>query len=146
MIGLLQRVSTASVEVAGETVASIGPGLMILVGIEKQDGSEQVERLAHKMLHYRMFSDAEGRMNLNVMETEGGVLLVPQFTLAANTGKGLRPSFNGASPEMATALFEELKQVVESSYRKPGSGVFGADMSVNLCNEGPVTFWLQVGQ
>ena len=144
MIGLIQRVSTASVVVSGSTIASIGPGLLVLVGIEREDSRALVERLAHKLLHYRVFSDSEGKMNCNVMEQSGDLLLVPQFTLAADTRKGLRPSFNGAPPDVATSLFDELVEMVTNQYRAPGTGQFGADMSVSLCNDGPVTFWLQV--
>jgi len=144
MIGLLQRVSTASVNVGGEAIGAIGPGLMVLVGMERDDDSSLVPKLAHKILHYRIFADSEGKMNLNVMQTSGGVLLVPQFTLAADTKKGLRPSFNGAPPEVATRLFDELAVAIQDTYQQPQTGQFGAEMSVSLRNEGPVTFWLQV--
>lgn len=146
MIGLIQRVSQASVEVSGDTIGRIGPGLMVLVGVEREDGGAQVEGLAHKLLHYRVFSDSAGKMNCNVMEQHGELLLVPQFTLAADTRKGLRPSFNGASPDVASDLFDGLVEMIASRYKRPMTGQFGADMSVSLCNEGPVTFWLQVSQ
>ncbi len=144
MIGLIQRVSSASVVVSGNTIGAIDTGLMVLVGVEREDGSAQVERLAHKLLHYRVFPDSDGKMNCNVMEQGGDLLLVPQFTLAADTRKGLRPSFNGAPPDVASGLFDELVVKVADRYRDPATGQFGAQMSVSLCNDGPVTFWLQV--
>lgn len=144
MIGLLQRVTEASVEVEGKTIGSVGKGLMVLVGVEREDSESLVERLAHKLLHYRVFPDDQGKMNCNVMEAGGGLLLVPQFTIAADTKKGLRPSFNGAPPVVANQLFDQLVLSVTQLYQAPETGQFGADMRVSLCNDGPVTFWLQV--
>ena len=144
MIGLLQRVRRAAVDVAGETVASIGPGLLVLVGVQPGDGEAQAERLLERMLGYRVFSDAQGRMNLSLRDTGGGLLLVPQFTLAADTAKGSRASFTtAAEPAQAKILFESLVARARKEWPDTGSGVFGADMQVSLVNDGPVTFWLE---
>lgn len=146
MIGLLQRVRRADVEVAGETVAAIGPGLLVLVGVQREDGEAQGRRLLERLLGYRVFPDAEGRMNLSLRDTGGGLLLVPQFTLAADTAKGARPSFTSAAePARAKALFEALVAQARQEWPDSGSGVFGADMQVSLVNDGPVTFWLETG-
>ena len=144
MIALIQRVSHASVVIDGATVGQISSGLLALIGVEKHDDESLAGRLAHKVLNYRVFSDADNKMNLNVMQVNGGLLLVPQFTLAANTQKGLRPSFNGAEPTAAAGLFDVLTARIDSDYISPQTGVFGADMQVSSCNDGPVTFWLQV--
>jgi len=144
VIGLLQRVRRAAVDVAGETVASIGPGLLVLVGVQPGDGEAQAERLLERMLGYRVFSDAQGRMNLSLRDTGGGLLLVPQFTLAADTAKGSRASFTtAAEPAQAKILFESLVARARKEWPDTGSGVFGADMQVSLVNDGPVTFWLE---
>jgi len=146
VIGLLQRVRRAAVEVAGETVASIGPGLLVLVGVQPGDAEAQGQRLLERLLGYRVFSDAQGRMNLSLRDTGGGLLLVPQFTLAADTAKGSRPSFTtAAEPALARGLFESLVARARQEWPDSGSGVFGADMQVSLVNDGPVTFWLQTG-
>jgi len=145
VIGLLQRVRRAAVEVAGETVASIGPGLLVLVGVQPGDGEAQGQRLLERLLGYRVFSDAQSRMNLSLRDTGGGLLLVPQFTLAADTAKGSRPSFTtAAEPALARGLFESLVARARQEWPDSGSGVFGADMQVSLVNDGPVTFWLEV--
>ena len=145
MIGLLQRVASARVDIAGETVASIERGLLVLVAVEAADGGPQVERLLERLLGYRVFPDAEGRMNLSLRDIGGGLLLVPQFTLAADTRKGARPSFSSAAPpEQGRALFEELAQRAQAAHRPVAAGRFGADMQVTSTNDGPVTFWLQV--
>lgn len=144
MIALIQRVAHAEVVVEQQSVGSIGPGMLALIGIEKHDSELQLAKLAAKMLNYRMFADPEGKMNLNLMQVQGELLLVPQFTLAANTSKGLRPSFQGAAPELASALFDSLVALVTEEYSAPQTGLFGANMQVSLCNDGPVTFWLQV--
>lgn len=145
MIGLLQRVSEARVEVAGATVAAIERGIMVLVGVQQGDGQRQADRLAERLLSYRVFPDAEGRMNLSVMDIGGGVLLVPQFTLAANTEKGNRASFTtAAEPEQAQHWFECLIAQAKRRLHTVETGSFGADMRVALINEGPVTFWIQV--
>lgn len=145
MIGLLQRVSRASVTVEGKCIGRIGTGLMVLVGVEKSDSREQAERLVKKLLEYRVFSDDDGKMNLSVLDIAGEVLLVPQFTLAADTGKGKRPSFSSAaSPEQAADLFAAVVDIMDRQLPRLQTGKFGADMAVELINDGPVTFWLQV--
>ena len=145
MIGLLQRVSSASVTVDDETIASIGQGLLVLVGVERDDAVAQTQRLAERLLSYRVFGDAEGRMNLDVTQIGGGVLLVPQFTLVADTRKGNRPSFSSAAdPAHGRLLFDELIEQLKGRWKNVSAGQFGANMSVQLTNQGPVTFWLQV--
>lgn len=144
MIGLLQRVSEARVDVGGETVAAIGRGILVLVGVERDDGRAQADRLLARLLGYRVFPDPAGRMNLSVAEVEGGVLLVPQFTLAADTDKGMRASFTpAAAPEHGALLFDYLADRARSEYGNVACGRFGADMQVRLVNDGPVTFWLR---
>jgi D-tyrosyl-tRNA(Tyr) deacylase len=141
VIALIQRVSAASVSVAGETVGEIGAGILALVGVERGDAEAQAERLAQKVLAYRIFPDAAGKMNLSLKDIGGELLAVPQFTLVADTGSGTRPGFSaGASPEAGRALFEKF--VAHSGAK--ASGRFGAHMKVSLVNDGPVTFWLQV--
>ena len=145
MIGLLQRVSQASVVVEGETIAAIGEGLLVMVGIEHGDGLAQAGRLLERVLAYRVFPDREGRMNLDVREVHGSVLFVPQFTLAADTRKGNRPGFSrAADPDLGRALFEQLVGLGQSAAVPVVAGRFAATMQVNLSNEGPVTFWLRV--
>ena len=145
MIGLLQRVSHAQVVVEGETVGAIGAGLLVLVCAEKGDSDREADALLAKLLGYRVFSDEAGKMNRSVTDVAGGLLLVPQFTLAADTRSGTRPSFTpAASPQDGLRLFSYF--VVQARARHPqvATGVFGADMKVSLTNDGPVTFWLQV--
>lgn len=145
MIGLLQRVSEASVSVAGADVARIGPGLLVLVGVERHDGPREADRLLERLLGYRVFPDDAGRMNRSVSEVGGGLLLVPQFTLAADTQKGSRPSFTpAAAPAQGERLFTHLVESARKVHHSVGAGVFGAEMRVSLVNEGPVTFWLRV--
>lgn len=145
MIGLLQRVTEAAVDVDGERVAAIGPGLLVLVGIERGDGAAQSQRLAERLLGYRVFADADGRMNASVLDTGGAVLLVPQFTLAADTRKGMRASFTpAAEPAHGRALFEQLAAQVRAGGAPVECGRFGAAMRVSLVNDGPVTFQLRV--
>ncbi len=145
MIGLLQRVRKASVEVDGETVAQIGGGLLVLVGVERDDGEGQADRLLERLLGYRVFEDPEGRMNLGLHDVRGGLLLVPQFTLAADTRKGRRPSFSpAADPSEGQRLFEYLVGRARQLHDPVGTGSFGANMQVALINDGPVTFWLRV--
>jgi len=145
MIGLLQRVSEASVSVEGNIVGKIDRGLMVLVGVEKNDNNSSAQRLLERLLGYRVFPDETGRMNLSLVDIEGGLLLVPQFTLAADTKKGTRPSFSSAaSPELGAELFEHFVKIAQEQYEKVETGVFGADMKVSLINDGPVTFWIQV--
>jgi D-tyrosyl-tRNA(Tyr) deacylase len=141
---LLQRVSEASVTVAGETISRIGRGLLLLVGVGKEDGIAQVMQMAEKVLHYRLFGDAEGRMNLDVQQAGGELLVVSQFTLVADTDKGRRPSFSvAASPALAEELYERLIASLAASGLTVETGRFGADMQVSLVNDGPVTFFLQ---
>lgn len=145
MIGLLQRVSTASVGVAGKTVGAIDRGLLVLVGVERGDDEGTAARLLERVLGYRVFADAEGKMNLSVREVQGGLLLVPQFTLAADTAKGTRASFTPAAPpEEGRRLFDHLLARARGLHAPVASGVFGADMQAHLVNDGPVTFWLRV--
>ncbi|MCD5991932.1 D-tyrosyl-tRNA(Tyr) deacylase [Pseudomonas sp. CDFA 553] len=144
MKGLLQRVSSARVEVEGQIVGSINQGLMVLVGVEPQDTQASADKLLHKLLNYRVFSDADGKMNLSLRDVEGGLLLVPQFTLAADTKSGMRPSFSKAAPPaLGAELFEYLLNQAKSSHAVVESGQFGADMQVHLVNDGPVTFMLE---
>jgi len=143
VIALLQRVTGATVTVDGRTVAEIGPGLLVLVGVERDDGPANAVRLAERLLAYRVFPDAEGRMNRSVAEAGGGVLLVPNFTLAADTAKGTRASFTPAAPpEAAEVLFAALLEAVRAAHAPVAAGVFGAHMQVRLVNDGPVTFRL----
>lgn len=145
MIGLLQRVSTAEVRVDDAVIASIDTGLLVLVGVQPTDDAATGERLLDRLLGYRVFPDAEGRMNRSLSDTGGGLLLVPQFTLAADTRKGTRPGFStAATPESAEARFSELCDSARQRHAPVGVGQFGADMQVQLCNDGPVTFWLEV--
>jgi len=143
MIGLLQRVTEASVSVDSESIAAIGRGILVLVGVEKSDTQENCRRLAERLLSYRVFPDHDGRMNLSVSGIDGGILLVPQFTLAADTRKGTRASFTSAAPpESASLLFDRLVGEIRGRHAETATGIFGADMQVALVNDGPVTFWL----
>jgi D-tyrosyl-tRNA(Tyr) deacylase len=145
MIGLLQRVSRAAVAVGGEDVARIAAGLLVLVGVERGDDEAIADRLLERLLSYRVFADAEGRMNLSLTDTGGGLLLVPQFTLVADTAKGLRPGFSRAAPpEAAERLFGHIAERAKSRFPGTESGRFGARMQVSLVNDGPVTFWIRV--
>jgi len=147
MIGLLQRVNEASVSVGGEVIGAVGQGLMVLVGVECGDAEAQADRLLERLLTYRVFADADDKMNLSLKDVQGGLLLVPQFTLAADTQKGARPSFScAASPEQGKRLFDYFLIRAQQQYANVASGRFGADMQVSLVNDGPVTFWLQVNQ
>jgi len=167
MIGLIQRVSSASVTVEGVMIGAIGRGILVLAAVEPTDTETQVARMAERLLGYRIFADDAGKMNRSTLDIRGGVLLVPQFTLAADTTRGMRPSFtSAAAPELGKRLFEELVRAVrERCEAASGSGAtdgmgtvpegqspdsvqtgrFGADMQVALVNDGPVTFWLRVG-
>ncbi len=145
MIGLLQRVSSAQVVVEGRTVGAIDAGLLVLVGVERGDDRPQADRLLERLLGYRVFADTEGKMNLSLRDTGGGLLLVPQFTLPADTRKGTRPSFTpAAAPALGRALFDYLVERARAQHAQVETGVFEADMQVSLTNAGPVTFWLQV--
>jgi len=145
VIALLQRVSEAWVAVGGERIAESGAGLMVLVAVERDDGEAQADRLLERVLNYRVFADKEGRMNLSVADIAGDLLLVPQFTLAADTNKGRRASFtSAASPDDGQRLFEYFVRQAMSQFDEVQTGRFGADMQVGLINDGPVTFWLRV--
>jgi len=145
LIALLQRVTEASVRVAGETVGQIGQGLLVLLCAERGDTEKEADTLLSKLLAYRVFYDADGKMNLNVGQVAGGVLLVPQFTLAADTRSGTRPSFTPAAPpDDARRLFDYAVSKAQAAHPVVQTGRFGTDMKVALINDGPVTFWLQV--
>ncbi len=144
MIGLLQRVSHAAVSVGGETVGQIGQGLLVLVAVHRDDQERDVARLAERILSYRVFPDDEGRMNRSLLDEDYGLLLVPQFTLAADTKKGTRASFTkAAAPETGEAYFERLVDACRQRLATVETGRFGAHMEVTLTNDGPVTFWLE---
>lgn len=143
MIALIQRVKWAKVEVENQTVGEIPTGLLVLLGVEQGDDKAKADRLLDKVLNYRIFSDEYGKMNLNVQQAAGHLLIVSQFTLAADTQKGLRPSFSrGASPDLAKDLYDYFHQQAERKIPTQ-TGQFAADMQVSLQNDGPVTFWLQ---
>lgn len=145
VLALIQRVSEASVSVAGERIAAIGPGILALIAVEPADGAAEVERMADRLTKFRLFGDDKGRMNLDIGAVGGELLLVPQFTLTADTDSGHRPSFSGcAPPEQARALLEELTERIQKTGQPVATGSFGADMSVALVNEGPATFSLHV--
>ncbi|MFZ3183291.1 MAG: D-aminoacyl-tRNA deacylase [Pseudomonas sp.] len=144
MKALLQRVSQARVEVAGQVVGAIEQGLLVLVGVEPQDNRASADKLLQKLLNYRVFSDAAGKMNLSLRDVGGGLLLVSQFTLVADTNSGLRPSFSSAAPpELGAQLFDYLLSQAQLAHPVVACGEFGADMQVHLVNDGPVTFLLQ---
>lgn len=144
MIAVIQRVTRAEVTVAEESVGKIGPGLLALVAVEKGDSETQAERLAERLLSYRIFGDADDKMNLSLRDTGGGLLLVSQFTLAADTRKGLRPSFTpAADPDTGRRLFDEFVARTRAKHSPVETGRFGANMQVELVNDGPVTFILR---
>lgn len=144
MIALIQRVGAARVEVDGETTGSIESGLLAFVAVQPGDGEPQAERLLERLLGYRVFADAEGRMNRSLADTGGGLLLVPQFTLAADTRKGMRPGFStAAAPAQAERWFNRLVELAKNRHARVEIGRFGAHMQVHLVNDGPVTFWLE---
>lgn len=143
MISLLQRVLEAEVRVNGSVIASIGTGLLAFIAVCPNDSAASGEKLLHRILNYRIFGDKDGKMNLNLRQVAGDLLLVPQFTLAADTRHGLRPGFStAAAPELGRHLFEEFVANARRLHARVGSGAFGADMQVALVNDGPVTFWL----
>ena len=145
MIALIQRVREAHVDVDGQTVGRIGPGLLALVAVQPHDGEAQTQRMVERLLGYRVFADAEGKMNLSLTDTGGGLLLVSQFTLAADTDKGMRPSFtSAAAPEAGRRWFERLVELARARHAPVEIGQFGAHMEVALINVGPVTFRLEV--
>lgn len=144
MIGLIQRVSRAHVEVEGEIVGQIERGIMLLLGVEKEDTEAQADKLLHRVVNYRIFPDESGRMNLSLKDIEGGLLIVPQFTLPADTRKGMRPSFTPAAPpEKGETLFNYFHNIALQQFNNTQKGIFSADMQVLLINDGPVTFWLK---
>jgi D-tyrosyl-tRNA(Tyr) deacylase len=144
VIGLLQRVMEAGVDIGAERIASIGPGLLVLVGVRPSDDEASARRLLERLLQYRIFADEAGKMNFSLTQTQGDLLLVPQFTLAADTHKGLRPGFSTAAPpEQGRQLFDTLVQAARAQHGRVETGVFGAHMRVSLTNDGPVTFWLE---
>jgi D-tyrosyl-tRNA(Tyr) deacylase len=144
MLIVIQRVSEARVDIDNETVGQINQGLMILCGFEPNDTVQTIEKMLQKCISYRIFDDAQGKMNLSLKEVNGGLLLVPQFTLMADTQKGLRPSFSSAAPpELGRQLFDHLLTRASQLYPGTQSGSFGANMQVHLCNDGPVTFLMQ---
>jgi D-aminoacyl-tRNA deacylase len=144
MKALLQRVTQARVEVAGRVVGAIDQGLLVLVGVEPQDTPASADKLLHKLLNYRVFADAAGKTNLSLCDVSGGLLLVSQFTLVADTNSGLRPSFSSAAPPaLAAQLFDYLFSQAQQRHPTVASGEFAADMQVHLVNDGPVTFLLQ---
>jgi D-tyrosyl-tRNA(Tyr) deacylase len=143
MLALIQRVSSASVQINTETVGQIGKGLLVFIGMGKGDGENEADKLLNKIMSYRVFSDKEDKMNLSVKDIEGGLLIVSQFTLAADTNRGLRPSFSSAlPPQEAEALYQYFLNQAQSQYGQIACGKFGADMQVSLVNDGPVTFLL----
>ncbi|MHB1056901.1 MAG: D-aminoacyl-tRNA deacylase [Rhodanobacter sp.] len=146
MIALIQRVLSASVSVDDRTVGAIGPGLLALVAVQPDDGEAQAKRMLERLLGYRVFADANGKMNRSLGDTGGGLLLVSQFTLAADTRSGMRPSFTGAAPpEHGRRWFERLLELARAAHPGVETGRFGAHMVIQLVNDGPVTFWLDTG-
>jgi len=144
MIGLLQRVNEAQVAIDGRVVASIGRGLLVLVGVRPEDDESAASRLLERLLKYRVFADADGKMNLSLVQVGGALLLVPQFTLAADTRKGSRPGFStAAAPQVGRPLFDFLVAAARQQHPTVECGVFGANMQVSLVNDGPVTIWLE---
>ena len=144
MKALIQRVSQAKVEVDNQITGQIGPGLLVLLGVDREDDQAKADQLLHKVLHYRIFSDTEGKMNLNVQQAEGSLLVVSQFTLSASTKKGMRPSFtSAAAPVLAEQLYEYFSTQA-AAVVPVQNGQFAADMQVSLTNDGPVTFMLEV--
>lgn len=144
MKGLIQRVSSAQVDVNGETVGAIDAGVLLLLGVEREDTPAIADKLLHKVLNYRIFADSDGKMNLSVKDIGGGLLIVSQFTLTADTQKGLRPSFSGAgTPVLAQELYDYVVRQARSVHPDVATGIFAADMKVSLVNDGPVTFLLE---
>ena len=145
MKALIQRVSSAKVEVDSQVIGEVGQGLLVLLGVDAGDDKESMRKLAERVLNYRIFSDADGKMNLSLKDIEGEMLVVSQFTLSADTAKGRRPSFtSAAAPELANKLYLDFTELCRLNLRKVETGRFGADMQVSLTNDGPVTFMLEV--
>jgi len=146
MIGLIQRTTSASVSINGVIVAEIGAGMLVLVGFRRDDSEQQLDRFVDRLINYRLFSDPAGRMNRSLRDVDRELLLVPQFTLAANTNSGNRPSFSPAAPpDDGRKMFAALQQKIQNAWPASAFGKFGAYMQVSLVNDGPVTFWLEVG-
>ncbi len=144
MIVLLQRVRQAKVDVSGQCIASIGQGILALIGVQPDDNDNTAEHFISRIINYRLFADAQGKMNLSLVDIEGGLLLVPQFTLAANTSNGRRPSFTStAQPALGKSVFQSMIDFAQNSYTPVEAGFFGAEMAVHLINDGPVTFILE---
>ncbi len=144
MKALIQRVSSASVDVNGERIGEINKGILVLLGVEREDNNAAADKLLKKIINYRIFPDEEGKMNLNLQQINGELLIVSQFTLVADTKKGLRPGFSsGASPELGEALYQYVIQEANKKIPNVATGQYGADMKVSLVNDGPVTFWLE---
>lgn len=146
MIGLIQRVQASQVEVDGEVIGKINQGILLLLGVQKEDNEQLSDKLLHKVINYRIFEDEDGKMNKSLLDIEGELLIVSQFTLPANTKKGLRPSFaSAANPELGRSLYDYFVRQAGDKLPNPAqTGEFGADMQVSLINDGPVTFWLEV--
>ncbi len=145
MIALIQRVTSAQVVVDQRIIGNINQGLLALIGIEPDDNKQKADKLLNRLVNYRVFSDQDDKMNLSLTDINGGLLLVPQFTLAADTKKGMRPSFSSAAPPfLGEKMFDYIVDQAKESHNNIETGEFGADMKVSLCNDGPVTFWLQV--
>ena len=141
---LVQRVSKASVEVQAEQIASINKGVLVFVGFDRDDNYQKLESLTDKLLNYKIFNDSKGKVSMSLIETNNEVLIVPQVTLSVATKKGTKPSFShAAGPEAGNQLFDDFQKLIEVKYKKPAVGTFGADMSVSLVNEGPITFWFE---
>ena len=141
---LVQRVSKASVEVQAEQIASINKGVLVFVGFDRDDNYQKLESLTDKLLNYKIFNDSKGKVSMSLIETNNEVLIVPQVTLSVATKKGTKPSFSrAAGPEAGNQLFDDFQKLLEEKYKKPALGIFGADMSVSLVNEGPITFWFE---
>ena len=144
MKALIQRVSSASVDVNGERIGEINKGILVLLGVEREDNNAAADKLLKKIINYRIFPDEEGKMNLNLQQIDGELLIVSQFTLVADTKKGLRPGFSsGAAPELGEALYQYVIQEAKKKIPNVSTGQYGADMQVSLVNDGPVTFWLE---
>ena len=145
MIALIQRVTSAKVVIDDECVASIANGIVALIAVQEGDNPEKTKRMLTRLLNYRVFADDSGKMNLSILDVQGGLMLVPQFTLLADTNRGNRPSFSNNVPaEFGRRVFHELLSLAKQEYKDVQSGKFGADMQVSLINDGPVTFWLEV--
>ena len=142
---LVQRVSSASVEIESSIAASINQGVLVFVGFDKEDNFQTLDSLSDKLLNYKIFNDEHGKVSLSLIETNNDILVVPQVTLAINTKKGTKPSFSqAAEPQIGIELFNIFQQLLERKFKKPLSGEFGAEMSISLVNEGPITFWFEL--